>query len=743
MAETHQTFCRICESLCGLNVTTQDNQVTQITPDKDHVATRGFACPKGLKQHKLYSSPDRLTQPRIRGTNSEPWRTVGWDEALSFTGTQLRQIIDTHGPDAVGMYVGTAAGFGTLHPMFAQGFMDGIGSRNLFASATQDCANKFAVAERMYGFPFTQPFPDLQNMECLIIVGANPMVSKWSFLQVPNPRKHINQIRERGGRVIVVDPRNTETAKASGEHVFIQPGSDVFFYLAFLQEVVNCGGIKQAHVDAHMQGLDTVLALSKDWTCEKAAQFTGIHPDTMRELVQAYLSAQGAGLYCSTGVNMGPDGTLAFYLQEIINAVTGNLDKRGGMVVGTGIFDFARFGKKHNLLTKQDRSRIGGFRKTNDAFPGGILADEILTPGQGQIRALIVTGGNPLLTMADGEKLKSAFSELELLICLDILPTETANAGHVTLPCTTPLERPDLPFIFPLFLGMQTKPYLQATNSVLDPPGQVRDEATIYVDLANHTKKPLFGSKVLQSLLNLTRSKAPGSSYRAVAQRGILSLLLRITGQGGFNKYLGHGLLRPANTGDTLLGKRVYTRKDNPEAGDGAVQLAPEELVSALQNRLKQAIPQNTQPDEFRLITKRHVETHNSWTHNLSDFMDRLGGRNAIHMHSEDAERLQLSEGDIVDVTSSAGQIRLPVTLCDDLLMGVVAVPHGWGHQDSGNQIASASAGVNVNILASSGVDHIDRVSGMSQLTSLIVRVNKATSDTTGSSWSGLPASAG
>jgi len=191
---SHTTFCRICESLCGLEMQVEDGQIIEIKPDSKHVATNGFACPKGLKQHQLFNSPDRLLAPRKK--TPAGWQDVSWDGALNDIGSKLKQIREDHGGDAIAMYVGTAAGFGVLHPVFAQGFMDAMGSRNLFSSATQDCANKFAVSQRMYGFPFTLPFPDLLNTNCLIIVGANPMVSKWSFLQVPNPRKHINDIKD-------------------------------------------------------------------------------------------------------------------------------------------------------------------------------------------------------------------------------------------------------------------------------------------------------------------------------------------------------------------------------------------------------------------------------------------------------------------------------------------------------------------------------------------------------------------
>lgn len=740
---SHLTFCRICESLCGLEIEAEDNRVTAVKPDPNHIATQGFACPKGLKQHLLYGTPDRLKAPQKK--TSDGWQSVSWDSALGDIGGKLAQIKNDHGGDAIAMYVGTAAGFGVLHPIFAAGFMDAMGSRNMFSSATQDCANKFAVSNRMYGFPFTLPFPDLINTNCLIIIGANPMVSKWSFLQVPNPRKHINAIKERGGRVVVVDPRNTETAKAAGEHLFIKPNSDVYFYLAFLNCLLEIDAIDRTLVDEHTQGFDDVAAIAKHWTPERCESYTSISAKNMRDLVTTYSTAEGAALYCSTGVNMGEHGTLAFYLQEVINAASGNLDRRGGTLVGKGIFDFARFGKKYGLLVKDDRSRIGGFGKTNDAFPGGILADEILTPGKGQVRALIVTGGNPLLTMADSGKLAKAFENLELLITLDIQPTETGMAGHYMLPCTSPLERPDLPFVFPLTLGLQVRPYLQATQPVLSPAGESRDEATIYTDLADAAESKLFGSGIFQRLMRWSKRKRAGDTYKSVAQEGLLNLILKLSGQPGFKRLLGHGWLRPANAPGSFLGKRVYTQND----GKGKVDLAPADLVDALRDTLTRDA-QNAKKEEkeenedfsYQMISKRQVETHNSWTHNISDFLTRLENQNFLYMHPEDAQKENFSEDELIDVETSSATIRLALRFNADLFRGVVAVPHGWGHQNSGQTKAREAKGVNVNLLASSGPENIDPLSGMSQLTGLRVSLKAAgqasVPQNTRADWSGI-----
>jgi hypothetical protein len=414
VTETHHTFCRICESLCGLEVDVEGGRIVEIRPDREHVATGGFACVKGLKQHELFQSPDRLEFPLKRV--GETFHRVSWEQALEEIGATVKRLRGECGADSIAMYVGTAAGFSLLHPIFAQGFMTGIGSRSMYASATQDCSsatqdcsNKFAVARELYGFPFTQPFPDLDHTSCLIIVGANPVVSKWSFLQVPNPVKRLREITGRGGKLYVVDPRRTETAKAAGAHVFIRPGTDVFFYLAFLHELIGQGGVDRPRVDAHMKGFAEIEALVRPWTPERAETVTRIPAATLRQMVRDYREADGAALYSSTGVNMGGNGALAFWIQEVINAVSGNLDRRGGTLVGQGILDFGKLGRRSGFGLSTQTSRIGGFTAVNDAFPGGVLADEILTPGERQVRALFCTGGNPLLSMANGAKLREAF----------------------------------------------------------------------------------------------------------------------------------------------------------------------------------------------------------------------------------------------------------------------------------------------------------------------------------------------
>jgi formate dehydrogenase len=713
----------------------REGRVAAIRPDARHVATGGFACAKGLKQHQLFESPDRVRHPMQRSGGT--WRRISWEEALAGIGARVRSLRAEHGADSVAMYVGTAAGFSLLHPIFAQGFMTGLGSRSLYASATQDCSNKFAVARELYGFPFTQPFPDVDHTRCLVIVGANPVVSKWSFLQVPNPIERLRAIEGRGGRVFVVDPRRTETARAAGEHVPIRPGTDVFFYLAFLNELLATAGVDRARTARFATGLEAVERLAAPWTPERTAGATRIPPGRLREIVRAYREAEGAVLYSSTGVNMGGHGALAFWIQEVVNLVSGNLDRRGGALVGRGILDFAKLGRRSGFGLSRERSRIGGFAAVNDAFPGGVLADEILTPGPRQVRALFCTGGNPLLTMANSARLRQAFESLDLLVAIDILPTETASLAHFVLPATTPLERFDLPFAFPLLMGMQSRPYLQATRPVVTPEGEPRDEATIYLDLARACGAPLFGSRLVQRALELAKvvhSRRAAGREPALPQAGLMSLLLRLTGNGSFARLLAepHGRPLPPHEPGRFLRERE------------ASELAPIDLAPAIlleqAGRLEADFEREVAGQAgLKLITRRHAKSHNSWTHNEPDFVSGTRHTNYLYMHPDDAGERGIANGDLADLRSATATVRVPVQLLPDLQPGTVALPHGWGHQHAaGLSVASKTRGVNANLLAADGPDAIEPVSGMARLTGIPVEVARAAGPQAASSWSGI-----
>lgn len=627
--------------------------------------------------------------------------------------------------------------------------MQGIGSHNIFSSSTQDCANRFAAASAMYGFPFFQPFPDLGHINYLMIVGTNPVVSKWTFLQVAHPIKRLKEIKKRGGKITVVDPRYNETAKVANQHQFIQPNSDVYFFLSFLEEIFARKALKYDVVEQHMHGIKDIEALVKDWPAERTAALTDIAAADLRQMVDDYLQADGAAIVTGTGLGMAKNGTLAHWLAEVINAVSGNLDKQGGTLVGHGIFDFAQFAKKNELFNREHKSRIGGFRELNGGLPGGILADEILTPGKEQIKALFVTGGNPLLTMANSERLKHAFTALDMLVVTDIYMNETASLADYVLPATSPLQRPDLPFIFPLFMGMQSLPYLSATEAIVEPQGLQRDEASIYFDLAKACGISLFDEKALQVILSsfqLTASisgkikallgKQKSQPFNNLPNRFILDLILRLSKAGRFKDLVA----KPA--GKKIEGAKAGSfLSQRPLWDDKKVRLAPGELIeqaSSLEAFFNDEISLKQQ-GHYRLISKRVHSTHNSWTQNISELSDSKTQTNYLYMHPDDAQAEGLESDSVVDIESKAGKVRVPIKLNKDLKPGSVALQHGWGHQHAkGLSVASKLGGVNVNILASDGPDEVESISGMVHLTGIPVTIKASTQVIASDSWSGI-----
>jgi len=723
MLETKTTFCRICECSCGLLINVENNRIVEIHPDRQHVVTQGYACIKGLSLDKLNHHADRLHHPLKR--EGDTFKRISWKQALTEIGTKLAQLKREQGPDSIALYLGNPPSMSFVAPMFATGFLRGIGSRNLFQTGSQDCNNKFVVSQRMYGFPFTQPFPDVDHTELLIIVGSNPAVSKMSFIQLPDPIKRLTSIEKRGGRVVIVDPRRTETAKKVGEHLFIRPDTDVFFMLGFLNELLAQDGVDRQRVARYMKHLDALERVAEPWTPERVAEVTRIPAEKLRELVTAYREAKAAALFCSTGVNQGSNGTLAFWIQECINAISGNLDRRGGTLVGRGIIDFPVLGKKGNFAMGKERSRVGDLPAVTDSFPSGILADEILTEGPNRVHALLVLGGNPIFSCPGADHLNRALQNLELLVCTDVQLSETAQLAHYVLPATTFLQRPDIPFVFQTLMGLQPIPYLQYTDRVLEPEGEERDETWILAELARVSGSPIFGSRLLQWAFDLGHAlgKLPGLGKRLTgAEERILNWTLLLSRQGSLRKLrkFPHGKLREPHSAGSFLGKRVVTK-------DGKLDLAPADLVVRAASLEASFEHERLIAHRLKLISKRERYTHNSWTHNIERLRKGAGPTNYVYMHPSDARKADLADGALAEVRSATATLQLPLRITEDLMEGTVAIPHGWGHRDAtGLSIARETGGDNVNRLAVDGAKHLEPISGMAHLTGFVVDVSSA-----------------
>lgn len=718
------TTCNICEATCGLAAHVEGSRVTRIEPDQEHVASQGYACVKGLKLNAVHHSPDRLMYPQKR--IGDRFVRISWDQALREIGAKTRQLRKEHGSDALSVYLGNPISFNFLAPVLAAGFAQGLGTKNFFQTGSQDCNNKFVVAQRMYGFPFVQPYPDVDRTRFLVCVGSNPAVSRMSFIHLPDPVRRLKAIERRGGRVVFVNPRRTESARQLGEQLFIRPDTDVFFYLSFLHEVLR-HGVDRGHVERHMSGFAQLEPLVREWTPEKTSAVTGIDADALRALVADYLAADGAALFCSTGVNQGSRGTLAFWLQEVINAITGNLDRQGGTLVGQPIVpDLMRILRKTGNTMRADRSRVGDLPSCVDSFPAGILADEILTPGPGQVRALFVFSGNPVLSVPNaGGRLTEALRELSLLVTVDIFRSETGQLAHYVLPGTTSLQRPNIPFVFQSFMGASPTPYMQYSDRVVPPEAEQRDEVEAILALSHACGAPLFGSRPLGALLRAWeragRLPLLGGSVGLTHER-LLDLVLRATKQGSRRSHqqTPHGVLRPPHDGGDFLGSRVVT-------DDGRVQLAPPELVAMASSLHTAFEAELAQRKRLKLVSKREPLSHNSWMHNVPHFVSGRHATNYVYMHPDDAAAAGLRDGDMATVSNAVGALTLPVAVTDDMMPGAIALPHGWGHQEaSGLSVASTTGGQNVNLLSHTGPLALEPLSGMAQLNGLVVDVKGA-----------------
>jgi anaerobic selenocysteine-containing dehydrogenase len=711
------TFCRICEAQCGLRVGLRNDEVVSVEADKDHVVSKGYVCIKGLSFERFRASPDRLTTPlkKVDGRHVP----ISWEQAFREIGDKVRQLRRDHGDDSVGLYFGNPIAFSPLYPTWINAFVRGLGSTKFFHTGSLDCNNKFAVGERMYGSGMALTFPDVDRTNFLMVIGGNPAVSKMSFIHLPNPMERLGRIVERGGRLIFMNPRRTESSKEAGEHLFVRPDTDVFFLAAFLREVLVHRPSAGDHVRKHMTGFDELAGVVEPWAAETQAEVTGIPADTLRELVQAYLNADGAALYLSTGVNQGSNGVLAFWFLEVINAITGNLDRLGGTLMGKGIIDYAKLLADNAPETKY--SRIDGVATLLEAFPSALIADEILTPGAGQMRGFFVVSGNPVLSATRSERLETALSELELLVSIEIVRNETANHADYILPGTHFAERPDIPFTFLSFSGLTPIPWFQYTDRLVDPPGDARDELWTLGRLGHHCRAPLFGSRIVQFALDagefLGRLPWLGKRLTPLPER-LLSLVCRLGGQGSLAslRRRPHGVLRPPLEGATYLGKRVLT-------ANGKVNLAPAEFLALARDRLPESLDEHRRHrDTMRLITKRERYSHNTWTHNDEAFIKGRRRTNYVHVHPDDASRHDIAEGDVVEIESASGRVRVPAKLNSDMMPGTVALPHGWGHQSAdGMRVAQTTGGANANVLAADGPDAIEPISGMAQFNGIPV----------------------
>jgi anaerobic selenocysteine-containing dehydrogenase len=717
LTEKHITFCRICEATCGLEVTTRDNRIVSIEPDPEHVVSRGYACVKGTRYASVQHSPDRVLQPLERV--GDRFEEVSWDRALRGIARRMRAVRAAHGADSLGHFVGSAGGANVLAPLFRGALWSGLGSRRMYGTGTCDTMNKFRVNEDLYGSPMRLAHPDVDRTQFMIVLGANPAVSGNTLYHLPRARERFAAIGKRGGRVVFLNPRRIETASA-GEHCFIRPDTDLFFLAAYAAELIRIGAVDRERVARHMKGFEALEKCVQAWSPERQAAVTGVPAEVLRDLARSHAAADGAALYMATGVNQGRSGTLCFWLLEAINAFTGNLDRAGGTLMGTGLVDMARqVTEDPQMMASYDRG--DGLPTIAGQQPSGMLAPDIES---GAVRALVVEASNPLLACSTPNgRLERALGSLELLVCIDHFRNETGDLADYVLPATTWLERPEVPYALQSLAGCCPTPYMIYADAVLEPPPGVRHEWWIYTRLADELGVTLFGNRLASGAAKLAARAAYGPLDRVFSLPHLMmnGMLKQggLPGTRGMSRDHPHGLLLPENRGGNFLGTdRVLTP-------DGRVDLAPAAYVAAFEAdadaRYQEALDSR---DELRLVGIRQLKRMNTSSSNSEALVREK--TNYAYLHPEDAARAGVSDDDLVRVSSRFGEIEIPVRVTDEMMPRTLAIPQCWGHAGAkGLTHAARHPGVNSNYLAGDGADNIEHLSGMSHLSGIPVELRR------------------
>jgi anaerobic selenocysteine-containing dehydrogenase len=687
-------------------VTLDAGAVTAIRGDVDDPLSRGHLCPKALALADLHADPDRLRRPLRRdtsvhdGESPDAWQEIEWDEAFDLVADRLAATIQSEGRDAVGIYLGNP-NVHSLGAMTHGGAMaKAIGTRNRFSATSVDQLPHQLVAHLMFGHQLLLPVPDVDRTSYFLVFGANPIASHGSLMTAPDLPRRLKELSGRGGRLVVVDPRRTETARIADEHVFIRPGTDAWVLLAMLQ-VMFADGLAQE--PTYAAGSAAVRDAVAAFTPEAAALVSGVPAETIRRLTHEFAQAETGVAYGRIGVSAQEFGTVCQWAINCLNLLTGNLDRVGGAMFTTPAIDLVGSGMIGRGHFDRWQSRVRGLPETSGELPVAALREEIETPGAGQITALLTVAGNPVLSTPDGHSLDRALSGLRFMVSIDPYLNETTRHADVILPPTMALERDHYDLVFNTLAVRNTARF---TPAVIAKPAGARHDWEIFREVTLRTLARLDEARPLRArlALQLRLRLSPTRLLSVLLRRGSSGLTLRALRRQPSGVDLG-----PLQAGQ--FPGRLQTRI-------GKLELAPH-LVLADLDRLRATV--FPAPHELVLIGRRHRQDCNSWLHN-SPRLTRGAPRHHLLMHPEDLAERGLEDGAVVAITSVIGRVETEVKATTDLMRGVVSLPHGYGHQRSsvGQRNAASVAGVSINDLTDPG--RLD-VSGNAALTGVRVTV--------------------
>ena len=707
--QTHFRTCNLCEAMCGIVIKHDGDKVLSIKGDKDDPFSQGYICPKATALQDLHEDPDRLRQPVER--TKDGWKEISWPDALDKVAVGIKFVQQKHGKNALGVYLGNPNVHNLGGMLTIKHLLGSIKTRSRFSATSIDQLPHHIVSMHLFGHMLRIPVPDINRTQYMLIIGGNPLASNGSIMTAPNMRQKLKDIKARDGKVVVIDPRRTETAEIASEHHFIRPATDVLLLLAMLNEIYAQGYADKGRLTNNRAAslapeIERIADFAKDYSAESVASITGIAAADIKRMVTEFCEAESAVCYGRMGVSVQAFGLLSQYLIMVMNIVTGRLDEAGGLMFPKPAVDVVNnsgpgyLGKRH--------SRVNNLPDFNGDYPVVAMADEMLVEGEGQLKGFMTVAGNPVLSTPNGEKLDTALANLDFMVSLDYFINETSRHAHIILPPVSPLERDHYDVTFNNFAVHNVAKYSKA---LFRKHKKAKHDWQIYLELAKRLdKKVSMATKVERLLISVLGPKfILDQGLRRGPYKGLNLKKLKKNLHG-----VDLGSLKP------MLPQALKHK-------DQKIHLNVDFYQADLDR--VQAMMQDYDDTQILLIGRRHVRSNNSWLHN-SQRLVKGKSRCTLMLHPETAEQHGIKDGQDVRVTSRVGSVVITAEVTDELMPGVVSIPHGFGHGRTGvkQKIAQAHAGVSVNDLTDDTL--IDTLSGNAAVNGVPVQLEAVAPET-------------
>ena len=741
----HYRTCNLCEAMCGLEIhlrnaikhgdvehgdiehgnAQREAEIVAIRGDTDDPFSRGHLCPKAVALQDIYTDPDRLRHP-VRRTD-QGWERISWETAFDLVVEGIHGVQEQHGNDGLGIFLGNPNVHNLGSMLFTAPFNRALRTRNRYSATSTDQLPHHVAAYFLFGHPLLLPVPDIDRTQYMLIIGANPLVSNGSMMTAAGVATRLRAIQSRGGRVVVLDPRRTESAAAADEHHFVRPGRDVFLLLSMLQTIFHQGLIHPEQLPVYVDGLDALRQITMNFPPAVTAPLTGIPAQVTERLARDFCAADGAVAYGRMGASTQQFGGMVQWLINVLNIITGNLDRSGGSMFTTPAVDVVALtgGMAKPGRMGQWHSRVRGLPSFGGELPAAALAEEMATPGPGQIRGLITMAGNPVLSTPGGAQLDELLPHLDFMAAIDIYVNETTRHADVILPPTCGLESAHYDLLFHNIAVRNTAKY---SPPLLPAADDTRHDWQILGELhqrleARRGHQPPTGKSrdpfqrlSPQGLLDLALRFGPHGLWHRQGRNGAGLTLAKV-------KRAPHGIdLGPLQP---VLPQRLFTADKRIDLTAGPFLDQVRQLQQRLETERSAASPSPAAEQWLHLIGRRHLRSNNSWMHNSPRLL-RGKPRCTLLIHPHDAARFAVTDGALVDVHSRVGVVRLPAEVSEEMMPGVVSIPHGWGHDRPGVhlQVAAAQPGVSINDLTDPGL--IDELTGNAAFSGVPVQIKPA-----------------